>query len=145
VDCRTLVEYMQTATKEVTGATTGKDIISLLVDLEVSCVQQISIGNAKAEIEFADDRNVRCPRSRRPACPRFITKVDFGITKGSFLPHVVFLTTSASSRIFRVISQKVNEDRLVLLNNGHVCINSPLKKVPSHIIEKIKSFLILYR
>jgi len=142
VDCGTLVKWVEVATKEVTGSTTRKDIISMLIDLEVSCVRQISIANAKVEIEFADDRTVRCPMSRQPASPCFIAKVDFGITKGSFLPHFVSLTPSASNRIYHDISLKVNEDRLRLLKNGHVCTKSPLKKLPTQIIENIKSFLI---
>jgi len=142
VDCGTLVGYVEKAIKEVTGSTSAEDIISMLVDLEVSSVKQISIADAKAQIEYADDQIVRCPMSRQPASPCYITKVDFGITIGNFLPHFVSLTPSASVRIFQKISRKVNEERLSVLNDGHVCNNSPLKKLPTEIIEKIEAFLI---
>ena len=142
VDCGTLVRYVEKAIKEVTGSTSLNDIISMLVDLEVSSVKEIRIDDAKAEIEFADDQIARCPMSRQPTRPCFITKVGFGITKGNFLPHFVTLTPSASVRIFQRISRKVNQDRLRVLNDGHVCTSSPLRKLPTQMIEKIEAFLI---
>jgi len=142
VNCKTLVKYMLAATQKVTGSTTRNDIISMLVNLEVSCVNQISVDNAKAEIQFVHERMVRNSMSRRPARPSFITKVNFGITKGIFLPQDVSLTPAATSRIYKEISLKVNEGRLGLLYDGHNCTNSPLKRLPLTIVEKIKYFLI---
>jgi len=154
VDCGTIVKHMERASKEVTGSTTRNDLISLLVNLEVSCVGQITVGEAKADIQFVYERMVRSQMSRkrtRPVRsqmsrkrtrPGFMVKVDFGITNGSFLPNVVSLTPSAANRTFKEISLKVNEDRLILLHKGHACTNSLLKKLPTVIIEKIKSFLI---
>jgi len=142
VDCGTIVKHVETVAKEVTGSTTRNDLISLLVNLKVSCVGQITVGDAKADIQFVYERMVQGQMSRQRTRPCFMVKVDFGITKGSFLPNVVSLTPSATNRIFKEISRKVNEDRLILLNKGHACTNSLLKKLPTVIIEKIKSFLI---
>lgn len=133
VDCDTLVKYVETASKELTGSTTRYDLISLLVKLEVSCVKKIRVPDVKAEIVFSDNPVVRYSYS---------AKVDFGITKGLFLPKNVSLTPAASKRIFQQISRKVNNDRLRLLNKGHVCSESPLDRLPTHIIHHIKSFLI---
>jgi len=142
VDCKTLVKYVLTAAKKVTGLTTQNDIISLLVNLEVSCVNQISVDYPTAEIQIACERMIRGSMSRRPARHSFITKVNFGITKGCFLPRDVLLTPATTSRIFKEISQKVNEGRLGLLYNGRNCTKSPLKRLPTTLIEKIKAFLI---
>jgi len=142
VDCKTLLKYVLTATQKATGTKTRNDIISMLVNLEVSCVNQISVDNAKAEIKFAYERMVRGPMSRRPARPSYITKVNFGITKGSFSPQDVLLTPAATNRIYKEISQKVNEDRLRLLYNGQNSTNSLLKRLPTPLMEKIKAFLV---
>jgi len=142
VDCATIVKHVERVTKEVTGSTTRNDLISLLINLEVSCVGQITVGDVKADIQFVYERMVRSQMSRKQTRPGFMVKVDFGITKGSFLPNVVSLTPSPANRTFKEISLKVNEDRLILLHKGHACTNSLLKKLPTVIIEKIKSFLI---
>jgi len=133
LDCDTLVKYVERAVKELTGSTTRRDLISLLVKLEVSCVNKILVPDVKAEIIFSNNPVVR---------NSYGAKVDFGITKGLFFPKDVSLTPAASKRVFRQISRKVNEDRLKLLNKGHVCSESPLDKLPTHLIDHIKSFLI---
>merc|ERR1719397_1065573 len=132
VDCDTLVKFVDRVSKELTGSTTRHDLISLLVKLEVSDVKKIRVPDVEAEIVFSDN----------PVVPYFCAKVDFGITKGLFLPKNVSLTPAASKRIFQQISRKVNCDRLRLLNEGHVCSGSPLDRLPTHIIDHIKSFLI---
>jgi len=142
VDCGTIVKYVEETMNEVTGSTTGNDLISMLVDLEVSSVRKILIRDSKADIMFGDDHTIRCPMSREANTGCFLAQVDFGITRGNFSPAEVSLTPSASKRIFKQISMKVNEDRLGLLKIGHHCSNCLLKKLPTPILEKIKSFLI---
>lgn len=142
VDCGTLAQCVESLAQEVTGSTTRSDLISMLVNLEVSSVKKIWVENVTAEIIFDADQLVRCPMRQQPISACFITKVNFGITTGNFSPGDVLLTPSASKRIFQQISRKVNKDRLRLLNNGHISSNSPFKKLPTPIIDKLKSFLI---
>lgn len=142
VDCGTLAQCVERLAQEVTGSTTRSDLISMLVNLEVSSVKKIWVENVTAEIIFGADQLVRCPMRQQPISACFITKVDFGITTGNFSPGDVLLTPSASKRIFQQISRRVNKDRLRLLNNGHISSNSPFKRLPTPIIDKLKSFLI---
>jgi len=142
IHCDALVGYVDRAAKEVTDSTTRHDLTSLLVELEVLSVKRILTENVKAEIVFASDHVVRCPMSQQPSRPSFIVKVDFGITKGYFLPADVVLTPAALKRGFRKISSKVNKDRLRLVDVGHACSESPLMRLPSQIIDHIKSFFM---
>jgi len=142
VNCNDLVGYVERAAKEVTGSTTRNDIVSLLVGLEVSAVKKIRTERLKAEILFASDHVVRCPMSQQPNRPSFIVKVDFGITKGNFKPEDVSLTPDAAKRVLKQVSLKVNEVRIKLLESGHICPESPFTRLPSQIIDHIKSYLI---
>jgi len=142
VDCDTLVKYLEDTVNEVTGSTSQNDLISMLVDLEVSCVRKILVADVKVDIIFGDDHTIRCPMSRQASSGCFLAQVDFGITKGHFSPGDVSLTPSASKRIFKQISMKVNAKRLRLLKIGHYCSKSPLKRLPTPILENIKSFLV---
>lgn len=142
VDCGTLIKYVERVKDEVTGSTTRNDLISMLVDLEVACVRKIHIADVKAVIIYGDDHAIRCPMSQQANDACFLAQVDFGITRGNFLPDDVSLTPSGSKRIFQQISMKVNEDRLKLLKIGRFCSMSPLKRLPIPILEKIKSFFV---
>jgi len=142
VDCRSLAQCVERLAEELTGSTTPNDLISMLVNLEVASVKKIWVTNVTADIIFAANQLVRCPMRQQSNKACFIAKVDFGITMGNFSPGEVVLTPSASKRIFQQITRKVNQDRLRLLSNGHISSNSPLKKLPSPIIDKLKSFLI---
>jgi len=127
-DCDGILKYAERESKELTGSTTWRDVLSLLVKLKVSCVNKICVPDTNARIVYV--RKV------------YSAKVNFGITRGLFKPKDVSLTTGTTKRVLRQISRKVNQDRLRLLNRGHVCSGSPLDRLPTHLFELIKSFLI---
>jgi hypothetical protein len=142
LDLRQLVEILRLLTKELTGSTTFMHLASMIVDLEVLSVMKICVGNSKAGIQYGNDYIVRCPMSQQANSPCFIASVDFGITVGHFKLIDVIITKAASKRILKQISYKVNKDRLRLLYIGHLWSNSPLKRIPTRIIEHITSFLV---
>jgi len=136
VHCRAVLNYVNKLSKELVSPMTRDDLMSLLVDLEVLAVNKIIVQDVKAQIEGREDVHQQSHLSS------FFATVDFSITKGKFKLQNVFLTVSASKRIFRKISLKVNEQRLELLREGHVCKGCPLRRLPTSIIDKIATFLV---
>jgi len=137
-----LVKYLEVAMKELTGSTTLNDLLSMIVDLEVLSLKKLRVENVKAGIKYGDDHIVRCPMSQQANIFCFTASLDFGITVGHFQPNDVIITEDASNRIFKKISRKVNKERLKIIQIGHVCSDSPFKKLPTQITEYITFFLI---
>jgi len=140
--CNDMMKWVESEAKDISGSVTKGDLISSLVELDVACVKKIRVMNAKAQIIIGEDMVVRCPMSQHASRVCAIAIVDFGITKGNFIGSDVTLTTNATQQVFRQVSLMVNRERLKLIYEGHICEGSPLRKIPTQLIEQIVLFLL---